>query len=133
MVGSADVVPRSLLHNLSHNKVLHERVVFLTVIVEEVPRLPLDERASIEALGNNCWRVTLRFGFMERTDVPQALQLCADRGLEFNMMETSIFLSRETIVSVPGEGMAQWREHIFATMVQNAGSAVDYSTCRPIA
>ena len=126
MVGSADVVPRSLLHNLSHNKVLHERVVFLTVIVEEVPRLPLDERASIEALGNNCWRVTLRFGFMERTDVPQALQLCADRGLEFNMMETSIFLSRETIVSVPGEGMAQWREHIFATMVQNAGSAVDY-------
>jgi KUP system potassium uptake protein len=126
MVEDPDVVPRSLLHNLSHNKVLHERVVFLIVIVEEVPWVPTEERASVEALGINCWRITLRFGFMDRTDVPNALQLCAGLGLEFNMMETSFFVSREKIVSVPGEGMAQWREQVFATMVQNAGGVVDY-------
>ena len=99
-------MPRSLLHNLSHNKVLHERVVFLTIDVEEVPTVPREERVSIEELGDGCWRVHLRFGFMERTDVPEALQLCASRGLEFNMMETSFFLSREKIISTAGKA---WR------------------------
>jgi KUP system potassium uptake protein len=126
LVANPNVVPRSLLHNLSHNKVLHERVVFLTVTMEEDPTVAPEERVSIEAFRENCWRVRLRFGFMERPDVPQALELCAAHDLGFNMMETSFFLSREKIISTPGEGMAQWREHLFATMVRNAGSAVDY-------
>ena len=126
MVANPDIVPRSFLHNLSHNKILHERVVFLTVNVGDEPRVAVEDRASLEELGSNCWQVSLRFGFIERTDVSQALEVCALRGLEFNMMETSFFLSREKIISVPGQGgMAQWREHMFATMVRNAGSAVD--------
>jgi KUP system potassium uptake protein len=127
MAANPNVVPRSLMHNLSHNKVLHERVVFLTIDVEEVPTVPREERVAVEALGDGCWRVHLKFGFMERTDVPEALQLCASSGLEIHPMETSFFMSREKIILVPeAEGMMQWREHLFAAMLRNAGSVVDY-------
>jgi KUP system potassium uptake protein len=127
MLPNPDAVPRSLLHNLSHNKVLHERVVFVTVIVEEVPRVAAAERAAVEQLIDGCWRVILRFGFSEPTDVPTALAACAGPGLELNLMETSFFLSREKIIPVPGPGgMAQWREHIFGALVRNGGSAADY-------
>ena len=127
MVANPDIVPRSFLHNLSHNKVCHERVLFLTVTVEEVPRVPPHERATLEPLGHGCWRGIARFGFMELPDVPMALTACAEHGLEFNMMETSFFLSREKIIAAPGPGgMAPWRERVYATMVRNAGNAVDY-------
>ena len=127
LVANRGVVPRSFLHNLSHNKVLHERVVFLTVHLVDVPYVGQDERVEIEPLIDGCWRVSLTFGFMERTDVPRALNLCAARGLPFDVMETSFFLSREKIIPVPGEGgMLQWREHLFSMMARNAGSAVDY-------
>ena len=126
LVASPDSVPRSLLHNLKHNKVLHERVVFLTVVIEDVPWVPFDERIAIEPLKHGCWRVQLRFGFKNRTDVPQALELCKDHGLAFDMMETSFFLSRETVISTPGAGMAQWRKRMFAAMARNAGSVVEY-------
>ena len=129
LTATPDVVPHALLHNLNHNKVLHERVVFLTVVVKEVPWVPFSERVNIEPLGHDSYQITLNFGFKNRTDVSQALtELCADRGLEFNMMETSFFLSRETLipsVAIPG-GMALWRERLFATMARNAGSAVEY-------
>ena len=101
-------------------------VVFLTVAVEDVPWVPFDERVAVEALGHGCWRVTARFGFKNRADVPQALELCRDAGLEFEMMTISFFLSRETIISTPRGGMAQWRERLFATMARNAGSAAAY-------
>ena len=127
MVANPDIVPRSFMHNLSHNKVCHERVLFLSVKIEEVPRVPPEERITLEALGHGCWRATARFGFMESPDVPQALASCASHGLEFNLMETSFFLSREKIIAAPGPGgMAPWREHVYATMVRNSGSAVDY-------
>ncbi len=129
MVAHLDAVPHALLHNLSHNKVLHERIVFLTVVIEDVPWLGFDERVEVEALGEGCWRVTLRFGFKNRTDVAQALtQLCPSHGLAFDLMETSFFLSRETIVPLPGdgEGMALWRERVFVALARNAGSVVDH-------
>lgn len=129
MVADPDAVPHALLHNLSHNKVLHERIVFLTVVVEDVPWLGFDERVQVEALGEGCWRVRLRFGFKNRTDVPQALtQLCPSHGLAFDLMETSFFLSRETLVPLPGdgEGMALWRERVFVALARNAGSVVDH-------
>jgi KUP system potassium uptake protein len=129
LTATPDVVPHALLHNLNHNKVLHERVVFLTVAVKEVPWVPFSERVDIEPLGHDCYRLTLNFGFKNRTDVSQALtELCRERGLEFNMMQTSFFLSRETLIpvaDVPG-GMALWRERLFTTMARNAGSAVEY-------
>jgi KUP system potassium uptake protein len=127
MVANPEAVPRSFLHNLSHNKVLHEQVVFLTVTVDDIPYVPPRERVRTEPLVDGCWRVVMRFGFMDRTDVPAALDLCASSGLTIELMETSFFLSREKIISIPGAGgMVQWREHLFATMARNAGSAVDY-------
>jgi KUP system potassium uptake protein len=128
MVANADAVPHALLHNLSHNKVLHERVVFLTVTIATAPFVDPAERVNIQPLGNGCWRIRLSFGFKDRPNVPQALALCRAHGLEFEMMETSFFLNRETVIpvsNVPG-GMAIWRERLFAAMSRNASSVVDY-------
>jgi KUP system potassium uptake protein len=126
LVANPGVVPRSFLHNLAHNKVMHERVAFLTGETVGVPYIPIENRVTMESLGEGCWRVHLKFGFMDSTDIPASLPLCATYGLEFNLMETSFFLSREKVISKPGDGMLQWREHLFAAMVRNAGSAVDY-------
>ena len=129
LTATPDVVPHALLHNLYHNKVLHERVVFLTVTVEDVPWVPFGERVAVEPLGHDCYRVTLNFGFMNRPDVWQSLsELCPDHGLAFNLMETSFFLSRERVIPVTGreDGMALWRERMFAAMTRNSGSAVEY-------
>ena len=126
MVANADLAPRSLLHNLSHNKVLHDRVVFVMVVIEDIPWVPFAERVAVEPLGHGCWRVTVRFGFKNRTDIPHALALCEGDGLQFNMMETSFFLSHETIVPTPGTGMRLWRKRMFSAMARNAGSAVEY-------
>jgi KUP system potassium uptake protein len=129
LTATPEVVPHALLHNLYHNKVLHERVVFLTVAGKDVPTLPDGERLTVQALGHECYRVTLAFGFMDRPDVWHALsELGPPQGLEFDLMQTSFFLSRETVIPVIGAvgGMALWRERIFATMARNAGSAVEY-------
>ena len=129
LTATPDVVPHALLHNLYHNKVLHERVIFLTVTVKDVPWVPFDERVAVEPLGHHCYRVTINFGFMNRPDVTQTLtELCPEQGLEFDIMQTSFFLSRERVIPVEGMegGMALWRERLFATMARNAGSAVEY-------
>jgi KUP system potassium uptake protein len=125
-VADPATVPQALLHNLKHNQVLHERNVILTVQFVEQPVAAEAERVQLESLGHDFWRVTLRFGFMETPDVPQALQACAARGLEVPPAATSFFLSRETIVPTAGPGMAPWRERLFATMSRNAGSVVEF-------
>ena len=128
LTAQPDVTPHALLHNLNHNKVLHERIVFLTVETRDVPWVQFDERVLVERLGNGCWRVRVRYGFMNRPDVTRALELCGMLGLEFDPMQTSFFLSREKLV--PAEGgispMARWREHMFAAMARNAGNITDY-------
>ena len=121
-----EAVPHAMLHNLAHNKVLHERVVFLTVMFEDVPHVPDIDYAETENLGNNFYRVFLRYGFKDEPDVPQALSQCSSFGLEFNMLETSFFLSRETIIPTQFPGMALWREKIFASMARNASSATAF-------
>jgi len=129
LTATPDVAPHALLHNLYHNKVLHERVVFLTVDVKNVPWVPLEERVTVRPLGNECYRVALQFGFMDRPDVWQALdEVCPTRGIAFDLMQTSFFLSRQTVIPVTGVegGMALWRERMFAAMTRNSGSAVDY-------
>jgi len=129
LTATPEVVPHALLHNLYHNKVLHERVVFLTVQVKDMPWVPFDDRVTVQPLGHHCFRVTLHFGFMNRPDVSQALtELCPAHGLEFDLMQTSFFLSRERVIPVAGlpGGMALWRERLFATMARNAGAAVEY-------
>ncbi|MDP1646316.1 MAG: potassium transporter Kup [Thiobacillus sp.] len=119
-------VPHALLHNLSHNKVLHERVVILRAITEEVPSIPDAERIRLTELGSGFYRLEIRFGFREEPDIPKALQLCDALGLHFAMMETSFFLSRETLIPTKLAGMALWRENLFAAMAQNAESAMRF-------
>jgi len=129
LTATPEAVPHAMLHNLNHNKVLHERVVILTVEVKNIPWVPFDERVSVEPLRDNFWRIKLNFGFKNKLDVSQALvELCKDHGLKFNLMDTSFFLSREIIIPIPSmvSGMAFWRERLFATMARNAGSVVEY-------
>jgi KUP system potassium uptake protein len=128
LTATPDVTPHALLHNLNHNKVLHEHVVFLTVEFRDVPWVAFTERVKCERLGHGCWRVRVRYGFMNRPDVTRALDLCSAMGLECNLMETSFFLSREKIVPVAGgpSTMALWRERMFAAMARNAGNITDY-------
>jgi KUP system potassium uptake protein len=128
LTATPEVTPHALLHSLKHYRALHERVVFLTVETRDVPWVPFEERVVCDKLGNNCWRVRVRYGFMNRLDVLRALELCGALGLEFNLMETSFFLSREKIVPAAGGAspMARWREHMFSAMARNAGNVTDY-------
>ncbi len=120
-------VPHALLHNLKHNKVLHERNVLLTVDTLDTPVADADEHIAIEPLGNEFYLLTLRFGFAETPNIPLALQQCSLRGLEFDMMDTTFFLSRETIVAdVRRPGMALWRDRLFAFMARNAMPATAF-------
>ncbi len=132
MTGARSIIPSAMLHNLKHNKVLHERIVFLTVETQDVPLVPRSERVDIKDLGKGFYRVLLRYGFMQQPDVPAALEQCAHHGLEFDMMESTFFVGRESVIpktAVPG--MALWREHIFAWLMRNAGSATDFFRIPP--
>ena len=127
LTATPEVTPHALLHSLKHFKAVHERVVFLTVEFSDLPSVPVEERVLCEPLGHDCWRVRLRYGFMNRPEVPAALELCGAYGLEIDAMETSYFLSREQIVpAAGGSGMALWRDRLFAAMARNAGSVADY-------
>ena len=119
-------VPNAMLHNLKHNKVLHENNLFVTVNTHEVPWIGLDKRIEIESLGRNCWQVLIHYGFKNDPDLPKALQQMRGRGCELEPMTTSYFLSRDTVVPTIGSGMAQWREKLFAQMHRNAGAAADF-------
>ena len=125
-VANPDTVPQAMLHNLKHNQVLHEKNIILTVVFEEIPFVAETERLLVQTLGERFWRVTVRYGFMDHPDVPRALLGCAALGLVIPEFETSYFLSRETVVSTPGAGMAQWREKLFAAMSRNAGGVVEF-------
>jgi KUP system potassium uptake protein len=127
LTATPDATPNALLHNLNHNKVLHERVVFLTAAVAEEPWVPREERIKLTALGQGCWRVDVHFGFMDEPDIASALEQAAKLGLEFEPLSTSFFLSRETVVPIAAASdMALWREKLFAMMARNAGNAADY-------
>ena len=129
--GESDGVPHALLHNLSHNKVLHERVVFFTVHVIEEPYVPEDEQVKVTDLGHQCYQLNVYYGFKDEPDIPKALAACECLGLPFEMMETSFFIARQTVISAPGSGMATWREHLFVTMSRNARGAADYYQIPP--
>jgi KUP system potassium uptake protein len=128
LTATPEATPHALLHNLNHNKVLHERVVFLTVEVTDEPWVTFDKRVSLQKLGHGCWRMNVRYGFMNEPDITRALEVADGLGLELDTMTTSYFLSRETVIAVPEmpSGMAYWREKLFAMMTRNAGNAADY-------
>ena len=124
--GESDGVPHAMLHNLSHNKVLHERVVFLTVRILEEPYVPAAEQVKVTDLGNDCYQLDIYYGFKDEPNIPAAMALCRAHGLPFEMMETSFFIARQTIISAPHTGMAPWREQMFVAMSRNARGAADY-------
>ena len=126
LTAAVGTVPNALLHNLKHNKVLHETNLFVTVSNHEVPWIGLDKRIEIERLGHDCWQVLIHYGFKNDPDVPKALQQLKGRGVALDPMLTSYFLSRDTVVPTLGDEMAQWREKLFAQMHHNASSAADF-------
>jgi KUP system potassium uptake protein len=126
MTGDTNTVPIALLHNLKHNKALHQRVVFMTVITEDIPRVPARDRVVVEGLAEGFYRITVRYGFFQEPDIPKVLRLCKAFGLEFEMMDTSFFLGRETLIPSVHPEMAEWRERLFVVMSRNAVSATDF-------
>ena len=126
MTSTPDGVPHALLHNLKHNKVLHERVVLLTVKIMDVPVVDDEYRFKLEDLGRGFFRLVLHYGFMQEPDVPAALKVVKDCGQSFKMMETSFFLARQTLLPSSRPGMPIWREKIFAWMLRNAESAMEF-------
>ncbi len=126
LTSAGDRVPHALLHNLKHNKVLHDRVVFLTVHTRDFPRVAERERVEIRDLGCQFWDLEAYYGFAEEPHVPALLEACAGRGLDFDMMDTSFFVSRETLIPSVAPGMALWRERLFVALAKMAVKATDF-------
>lgn len=126
MSATPDGVPAALLYNMKHNKVLHERIVILTVKVEGVPHVDEDMRAKVTAVGDGFYRIVLRYGFMQEMDVPAALELADNCGGPFKKTETSYLLGRQTVIPSARPGMAIWREKLFAWMLGNAEGAMEF-------
>jgi KUP system potassium uptake protein len=131
MTSSAKGVPHALLHNLKHNKVLHERVMLLTVRIEDVPYVPAERRLETQDYSAGFFRVILRYGFMEELDVPAELSKLEGCGPTCRMMDTSFFLARQTLISTSRPGMANWRERLFAWMLRNSESAMEFFKLPP--
>jgi KUP system potassium uptake protein len=126
LTSAGEGAPSSLMHNLKHNQVLHERNVLLTVVVEDKPYVTKGNRILIKDLGKNFYLVKVFYGFMETPDIPASLDLCATRGLCFDLMTSSFFISRVTIISTPKPGMVRWRERLFLTLYRSSMHAADF-------
>ncbi|HEX5753158.1 MAG TPA: potassium transporter Kup [Archangium sp.] len=131
MTGNPEGTPPALLHNLKHNKVLHEQVMLLTIASEEVPHVPPEDRVEVIKLEEGFVRVIARYGFMENPSIPDILKRAREKGLQFNLMGTSFFLGRETLIPSKKPGMAMWREALFSWMSRNARSATAYFRIPP--
>ena len=132
MTTASDGIPHALLHNLKHNKVLHDRGLLLTVRIEDVPYVEEEKTFHLDELGEGFYRLIVRYGFMQETHVPQALARVETCGPPIKMMETSFFLARQTLVASPEKpAMALWRERLFAWMLRNAESAMGFFSLPP--
>ncbi len=129
--GRADGVPPALVHNLRHNKALHERVVILTVETKEVSHVKPEERVRVEGRGEGFYRAAVRYGFMDDPDLPAALRQAEESGLEYRPEETTYFLGRETLIATEKEGLSPWRGELFAVMARNARRATIFFRIPP--
>jgi len=126
LTANVNAVPNAMLHNLKHNKVLHERNILMTVETLDTPVAEYGERTEITALGHDFYRVVLRYGFAEDPDIPGSMQNCEAKGLGFDMMDTTFFLSRENVIASAGRGMPMWRDKLFAFLTRNASPATAF-------
>jgi KUP system potassium uptake protein len=126
LTSSPGVVPNALLHNLKHNKVLHKINLFLTVQNEEIPKVPQEDRVTIASLGNDCWQVVIKFGFLDDLDIPKGLQQISGPQWRYDPMTISYFLSRDIVVPTRGGRMALWRKKLFAQMHRSASGAASF-------
>jgi len=127
LTANVNSVPNAMLHNLKHNKVLHERNILMTVETLDTPVAEYGERTEITALGHEFYRVVLRYGFAEDPDIPMSMQNCEAKGLGFDMMDTTFFLSRENVIASAGaRGMPMWRDKLFAFLTRNASPATAF-------
>jgi KUP system potassium uptake protein len=126
LTSNPEGVPHALLHNLKHDKVVHERVALLTVLTEEIPRVDEASRVQVYNMGHNFYRIIAHYGFVEDPNIPAVLDLCARQGLAFNLMDTTFFLGRETVIPTARPGMALWREGLFVSMLRNAARTMDF-------
>ena len=131
LTSESDVAPVALMHNLKHNKVLHEKNVVLTVSVAEVPRLDDDHRVTIEAVNDDFKKVTIAYGFMESPNIPKALNQCRKQGLKFDIMATSFFLGRRSILPSARSGMPMWQDKLFIFLMRNAANPTDFFKIPP--
>ena len=126
MTSNLKGTPLTLLHNLEHNRVLHDTVLLLTVTTSDVPYVPEDQRSEVEEIGQGFYRVALRYGFMEEPDVPAALTAVTAGGAPIEINRTTFFLGIETLLATKRPGMALWRETLFAWMLKNSESAMEF-------
>lgn len=124
-------VPHSLLHNLKHNKVLHERVVLLTVKIEDIPHTEPEDKITVEDLSGGFYRIIIRYGFKDEPDIPAELDQCKEFGLEMDTMNTSFFIGKESLIATRGSEMAYWREKLFVGMFRNADSITNHFNLPP--
>jgi KUP system potassium uptake protein len=126
LTSDPDFAPASLLHNLKHNKVLHDQNIILTIVTTDTPRTDEDERVEIMPVSERFTRVSLRFGFMESPNVPKALAVARKKGLQFDIMSTSFFLSRRSLKPSPHSGMPGWQDRLFIGLARSANDATDF-------
>ncbi len=131
MTGNPHGTPRSLGHNIRHNKVIHDKVIALTVLIEEIPHVPLDRRVEVKDIGKGFYRVKAHYGFMESPSVPEILEACKTHGLSIPMFSTSFFLGRENIRITKRTNMSRWRQRLFAFLAHNSQSATDFFNIPP--
>jgi len=126
LTSDADVAPVALMHNLKHNKVLHEKNIILTVRTTGVPRVQESDRVSIEVLTEDFKKITLSYGFMESPNLPRAMGLCRKLGLKFDIMATSFFLGRRSVVPSANSGMPLWQDRLFIFLMKNATNPTEF-------
>jgi KUP system potassium uptake protein len=126
LTSDPEFAPTALLHNLKHNKVLHENNVILTIITADTPRVPEEERVRITPMSRHFSRVSLKFGYMEQPNVPKALAIARKHGWQFDIMSTSFFLSRRALKPSAKSGMPSWQDHLFIALARSASDATDF-------
>jgi KUP system potassium uptake protein len=131
LTSDPDVAPVALMHNLKHNKVLHERNIILTVITAQTPRVRDEERIRIEPINADFKKLTVSYGFMESPNIPRAMTLCRQQGLKFDIMATSFFLGRRSVVASASSGMPLWQDKLFIFLMRNAANPTDFFKIPP--